>query len=220
MPEKNAGESVGRLRVDISDALLCTVVDVLVASWPAVVSSKVVTATSTEDEITDVLYEEMYDEKERRELDNIDFDREPQSNLRHEPLPLGYIDVKVSYNAWRKTDYFAIECKKVSASSITPAKKYIDDGVVRFVTEKYSSGHSRGAMVGYVVDGCEEDCARLLEGLFSSHKLVETNIRRAWSRHDLFRSHPHVFRSDHEQQHSKRIISLMHVLLSFSMRSL
>lgn len=207
--------AIGRLTVNISEALLRTVFDLIVSAWPQVVTSGVVTPASKEDEITDKLYDEMYAEKHRRELDNIDFEREPQSHLAHEPLPLGYIDVKVSYNSWRKTDYFAIECKKVSATHQTPAKKYVDDGVVRFVSEKYSPGHPWGGMIGYVIDGDEGTCAGLLAQTLAVHNAAAANTRRAWAREARFSDHPHCYSSDHQQQVCGKVITLLHILLAF-----
>lgn len=208
----------GRLKVDIPENLLWTVFDLILSAWPNVVADKTVSSQSKEDEITDMLVDRVYAEKERRELDNIDFERESQSNLAHDPLPLGYIDVKVSYNQWRKTDYFAIECKKVSATQQTLAKAYVDNGVVRFVSEKYSSAHPWGGMIGYLIDGDEMPCALLLERTLASHNTTATNTRRPWARETRFSNYPHCYSSDHQQQTCGKIITLLHILLAFPQR--
>jgi hypothetical protein len=218
VPDFRDPHSLGRLKVNISEALLRTVFDVILSAWPSVVAAQTVTPQCKEDEITDKLYDEMYAEKHRRKLDNIDFEREPQSNLVHDPLPLGYIDVKVSYNNWRRTDYFVIECKRVSATQQTPAKKYVDDGVVRFVSEKYSSGHPWGGMIAYVIDGDETPCALLLERTLASHNTTATNTRRPWARETRFSNYPHCYSSDHQQQTCGKIITLLHILLAFPQR--
>lgn len=69
---------------------------------------------------------------------------------------IGRCDIKVtSNNYWvnkNKTDYYLIECKRIDGSS-NLNKKYIDEGVSRFVNEhpKYSSHYNKNIMFGFVV---------------------------------------------------------------------
>jgi hypothetical protein len=207
--------SIGRLSVGIPEALLSTVFEVVMAAWPRVLDCGLVTTASGEDDITDVLFDKMYEEKLKRDLEGIDFDREPQSNLRHDKHPLGYIDVKVSYDSWRKYHYFAIECKKVSAAKRATGVKYIEEGVLRFVTKKYSAGHRWGGMIAYVCEGDARSCATMLGNLLSKHKTRETNVRRAWSQEDRYCTFPHFYSSDHAQAGHAQVITLLHLLLSF-----
>ena len=60
-----------------------------------------------------------------------------------------------SNNYWinkNKKDYYIIECKRIDGSS-SLNKKYIDEGVSRFVDEppKYPSHHNKNIMFGFVV---------------------------------------------------------------------
>ena len=72
MADFRQSATAGRLTVNISEALLRTVIDVLLSAWEDVVARGLVKPEYKEDEITDRLYDEMYAEKSRRELDNID----------------------------------------------------------------------------------------------------------------------------------------------------
>lgn len=69
---------------------------------------------------------------------------------------IGRCDIKVtSNNYWvnkNKKDYYIIECKRIDGSS-NLNKKYIDEGVSRFVDEppKYPSYHNKNIMFGFVV---------------------------------------------------------------------
>ena len=69
---------------------------------------------------------------------------------------IGRCDIKVtSNNYWinkNKKDYFIIECKRVDGSK-SLNKKYINEGVSRFVEEppKYPSHHNKNIMFGFVV---------------------------------------------------------------------
>lgn len=69
---------------------------------------------------------------------------------------IGRCDIKVtSNNYWvnkNKKDYYIIECKRIDGSS-SLNKKYIDEGISRFVDEppKYPSYHNKNIMFGFVV---------------------------------------------------------------------
>ena len=69
---------------------------------------------------------------------------------------IGRCDIKViSNNFWinkNKKDYFIIECKRIDGSK-SLNKKYINEGVSRFVEEppKYPSHHNKNIMFGFVV---------------------------------------------------------------------
>ena len=69
---------------------------------------------------------------------------------------IGRCDIKVtSNNYWvnkNKKDYYIIECKRIDGSS-SLNKKYIDEGVSRFVDEppKYPSYHNKNIMFGFIV---------------------------------------------------------------------
>lgn len=47
--------------------------------------------------------------------------------------------------------YLAVECKRVAKGNSSLNAKYVAEGVSRFVSGKYSTGHSVGIMLGYVI---------------------------------------------------------------------
>ena len=69
---------------------------------------------------------------------------------------IGRCDIKVtSNNYWvnkNKKDYYIIECKRIDGST-SLNKKYINEGVSRFVEEppKYPSHHNKNIIFGFVV---------------------------------------------------------------------
>lgn len=50
-----------------------------------------------------------------------------------------------------------IECKRIDPSK-TLIDGYVDEGIDRFVTGKYSSSHARAFMIGYVIGGSDLEC--------------------------------------------------------------
>src|ERR1035437_6832219 len=76
--------------------------------------------------------------------------------------PLGRVDIEFA-PCWSANEdvYFAIECKCLriprQGKVRSNADRYVGtDGMIRFVSGKYSKGHPAAAMAGYVMDG---DCA-------------------------------------------------------------
>ena len=48
---------------------------------------------------------------------------------------------------------FTVECKRLNTPTGDKSKKYVDDGMMRFVDERYGRDRNQGAMLGYVEDG-------------------------------------------------------------------
>lgn len=68
----------------------------------------------------------------------------------------GHIDIRVT-RGYVASEYFSLECKRLNEidkkgkfSSL--AGKYVDEGVMRYVSEQYSGGKN-GGMIGYIMDG-------------------------------------------------------------------
>ncbi|MDX5642580.1 hypothetical protein, partial [Clostridioides difficile] len=64
----------------------------------------------------------------------------------------GRVDIKVISKdtlADRRA-YYIIECKRIDGKE-TLNKKYITEGVQRFITEKYSSHYGKNIMLGFIV---------------------------------------------------------------------
>ena len=65
----------------------------------------------------------------------------------------GRIDITLQYahQFGDEDNCLAIECKRVSPEDSVLITKYVDEGVGRFATGKYSSRHELGFMLGYVL---------------------------------------------------------------------
>ena len=66
---------------------------------------------------------------------------------------LGRIDItlKFLHQFGNEDAYVAIECKRVGAGSSGLNARYVTQGVDRFVTGQYATGHEWGFMLGYVL---------------------------------------------------------------------
>ncbi len=70
---------------------------------------------------------------------------------------IGRIDIRFLHG-WREDVYFAFECKRLripySSRIQSNTGEYVGtNGMMRFITGKYSKGLTSGGMIGYVMDG-------------------------------------------------------------------
>ncbi|WP_298109511.1 hypothetical protein [Bradyrhizobium sp.] len=128
----------------------------------------------------------------------------------------GIVDLAVLLDFDRET-YLPYECKRLNtihqgrrSSLATP---YVNDGLMRFVTEQYAEGLPVGCMLGYVMDG---DLAFALQQVQAAIIAQATPLK---SRGGITNGEatPSIerFRTDHERDVSAQI-EVRHVLLPFA----
>lgn len=93
------------------------------------------------------------------------FELEVPENYAGNGKHIGRVDIRILLkNDFEKEDaYYIIECKRIDGTSDLN-KKYIKEGVARFVTQKYSSYYGRNIMLGFVVKKIDVSAnAKLIE---------------------------------------------------------
>ena len=193
--------------------IIATVLDVTIISWSHLLASKEVNAKSSEPDIAGRLGRAMIAEKNRRNLKNFRIEEEIGTRSALDaPRTEGRIDIKIIYS-FDEREYFGIECKRVSGKSKALAKKYVDQGVMRFVTGKYSPNHEWSAMLGFVIDGDVDGCINLVRGcLVKAHK---TNCMTGkWATEKNLISYQHLYRTSHRQNIHKSMVTILHLFLT------
>ena len=112
--------------------------------------------------------------------------------------------------------YLAYECKRLNVTGRDGARRslarqYINDGVVRFVTEQYAGNLPTGCMFGYVMDGDLSFArARIREAMTESREVLglQGDLRAQDSIGQFKR-----FATDHVS--GSRSIEILHALLPF-----
>jgi hypothetical protein len=202
----------------IIEDVVATVLDVTVAAWPHLCQSKRVVPTNKEDTITDQLRWEMVAEKNRRDPSpQIRFERETQRDDPQMKYRKGRIDVFVIYS-FDETDYFAMECKKITDRHDRRANYYIQEGICRFSSGKYSPGHPYGAMIAFVTRGTAKSAAEFLERKVVGFDENTTRIKKTWGwRNELqFGNIPNLYSTKHGQEGTRKTMLLLHLFLPFS----
>ena len=93
--------------------------------------------------------------------------------LNEKGVQRGRIDIRFTHG-YSLSEYFSCECKLLNKidknkrwSSL--AGEYIDEGVMRYVDEKYSGGEN-GGMIGYVMDGGRDKAIKCVNEALEERK--------------------------------------------------
>lgn len=110
---------------------------------------------NNENQIRSIILEEYLDNDNIRESHNMldySFTPETQENYDGNGNYIGRADIRIKL----KTDfdkhnaYYIVECKRIDGTEDLN-KKYVEEGVARFVTKKYSAYYGKNIMLGFVV---------------------------------------------------------------------
>jgi hypothetical protein len=200
--------------------IIATVFDIIQAAWIQVCQKPEINIKSDEPIIAGALYHEMRAEKKRRNIQdgppliiNEGATRRSQDSLK----PDGFIDFKMGYNPWDvEDDYFGIECKRVSSTNPDRdlGRKYVLEGVKRFLEGTYSIGHDYAAMLGFVIDGKVQDCIDLICDRLNKYK-NDICLKEDWVDEQSFGTTQNIYRTSH-LQNGQDIISILHLFLVVS----
>jgi len=167
-------------------------------------------------DIAGELVREAITEKRRRGIQNLRIEEEVGTRASsRSPKPEGRIDIKVIYS-FDESEYFGIECKRVSGRrSDGLARKYIDNGLMRFVTGKYSSGDRWAGMIGFVIDGQTLASVRLIADEIATRS-EELGLDAGWRSETGFGRIGQLYRTRHRRSRPKARIDILHLFLTLN----
>ncbi len=108
-----------------------------------------------ENVIRNILLEEYLDNDKRRTVCNMRdyrFNPEPPEHYDGQGNYIGRGDIRIVLKTdFAKRDaYYLVECKRLDGSR-RMNKEYVEEGVMRFTSQKYSAYYGKGFMLGFVV---------------------------------------------------------------------
>lgn len=110
---------------------------------------------NNENQIRSIMVEEYLDNDKVRSAHNMSeysFTPETQEHYDGNGNYIGRADIRIKL----KTDfdkhnaYYIVECKRIDGSADLN-KKYVEEGIARFVTQKYSAYYGKNIMLGFIV---------------------------------------------------------------------
>jgi hypothetical protein len=145
---------IGRPSFELSEDQLATVVDLLCVGTAE--ARKSVTPGMLEVPITTRVRKAMLRAKKALGLTNLEIGGEFELL---DPTTTGSeiegridITLKFLHQFGDEDAYLAVECKRVVAGDTALNRRYVTQGVDRFVTSQYAQGHHWGMMLGYVLE--------------------------------------------------------------------
>lgn len=113
------------------------------------------------------------------------------------------------FRAWNKDEgYFGAECKRLRSDQLKLLNEYIDNGVNRFVSGKYSSKSTVAAMIGYIQEGSISEIVTKLMPLMKNTNLRENFVRL------ILEMNPE-YKSVHVRTLDSQVITLHHLFFDF-----
>ena len=124
-----------------------------------------------ENRIRSIMLEE-YLKKKKGSFDMSDyrFELEVPENYVGSGQHIGRVDIRILLKGdfEKEEAYYIVECKRIDGSADLN-KKYVKEGVARFVTQKYSAYYGRNIMLGFVIKKIDISAnAQLIEKLQNS----------------------------------------------------
>jgi hypothetical protein len=181
-------------------------------AWNSVRASGRVSAKSRETQIAGELCSGMWDILEgQTEPPLFRVEEEVGTRGPGARMPTGRVDIKI-IGGFRYHDFLLIECKRVRGDRRTLAKKYVLEGVMRFVSGRYAPGHPLGVLFGFVISGTPPQAAALIEIELAAHPPVASTI--AWHISSAWPLPSTAYSTTHTQALAyHHEIELLHILL-------
>ncbi|MGD2090716.1 MAG: hypothetical protein PVH61_31380 [Candidatus Aminicenantes bacterium] len=167
-----------------------------------------------ENKIRDILVEHYLNHPLKRQellIDNLIFNREPSENMAR-----GFVDIKIQtmISLNNPKAYYIFECKRLDGR-MDLNRKYIKDGIMRFVSEKYSSYYALNGMLGFEVKKLNTTVNIEAINKLAAADYPEINIIKKLTSTVLSRDFSYSYISRHNTI-SLREIKLYHLMLDFS----
>lgn len=182
-----------------------------------------VTVPNNENKIRDILYNNYLNNNKTRsslKLTHFIFDCEVAEYDKGGNLA-GYLDLKIStQNTFIESNaYYCIECKRLDNLNLKGTTglngEYINEGIMRFVTEHYSSYHGINGMIGLVVERMNiANNIRNINGLLSNN-FKDANTQKKITPVGFIKNFKHSYYSIHKNTNEKEI-KLYHLMFDFS----
>ena len=185
----------------------------IIRSYESIINDNI-QLKNDENEIRDFLVEHYLNHPLKRQqlrIDNLIFNREPSENMAK-----GYVDIKIQtmISLNNPQAYYIFECKRLDGSTDLN-RKYVKEGIMRFVSGKYSSYYGLNGMMGFEVRKLNTTANIEEINRLTAADYPETNIIKRIARTVVSREFNYSYISSHNTVSLKEI-KLYHLMLDFS----
>lgn len=157
----------------------------------------------------------MRNKKLKREFDVNDLEFLPETGEMKERQIIGYHDIRVTglgRKILKEADediYFSIECKRLNSANQSP-DKYVNEGIIRYTTGKYSEKMPIAGMIAFIEDN-HLDYLNEINKVLQKHKTIESEQFLMQSKTGY-----NIYNSKHLKSKNKHQILINHFLFNFA----
>lgn len=205
---------IGTPRLPIAPAFVRSVLELVVAGATGLQAKQTVTPDMREDSISQRLNEEMQSLHQGSYSDIVTWSMRPVRTVPTNPDDTFVVDFLFYANILpRNPDwYLAVEAKRLRGRGRSLAASYVKEGVIRFVTGKYSLGHDHAIMLGYVVVSSADSAVTRVKASMDL-RAARTRQQTAFQADSTICTHPYTYTSEHYQAASGEAFRLVHVVV-------
>ena len=108
---------------------------------------------------------------------------------------------------------YTIECKRLDKYA-SKSKKYVEEGMLRYINKKYSINKNLAGMIGFVETGVIKDIVNKINHYLNENNKIQTIKYLKYLNIDI--TYNHTYDSEHKRENIKSI-ELIHLLLDYSL---
>jgi len=191
----------------------------ITSCYKIMIEDSISVPSNNENEIRDILllnYLKNREIKRKVKLTNYRFDREIM-----EDTTKGRVDIRIlSKNDFEIDEaYYTIECKRLDNNKTSGTSglngEYINEGIMRFITEYYSSYYNVNGMIGFVVEQMDIRTNIVNINNLLRKKFPDTNTETVLTALNFIKDFEYQYYSIHKNIKDKKI-KLYHLMFDFS----
>jgi len=192
-------ECVGAPSFSIPSAYLKIALNLLIRGTERIKRKYTFSPDTHENPITRKLVVEMHAEQDETKH-RIRVDIFPGILSGHDEL--SELDIRFTWDDYRPNSYLAVEAKRLRGMVATLAGPYVEEGVMDFISGKYSRGHNYGIMLGYVLSKPINKAISAVKDALQKRKGM-TNETSSFEM-DMLINYPLIYTSAHAQKNDER----------------
>ncbi len=143
-----------------------------------------------------------------------DFYNEPRDTSNEDDIKR--FDITLNYDSAIFNKDIIIECKRLNKNGKNQA--YIDNGIQRFITDRYGHSLAIGGMIGFIEQGKEPDILKDLQKRINTYSTTSRKLNPVSnnSSFSVTEYKNHLSQSNHKRNKGLEDIELYHLLMDFT----
>ena len=170
--------------IDLNLEIVATILRILSVGWDIALAGGRVNARNHEVEITECLRDGMRKAVERLSISVWVLPGAESRSKRDLLTPDGLTDIPLMLRGahefeWEHDPHAIIECKRVAGADASLCRRYVTEGMDRFIDGKYGPNHAQDFMVGYVLLGAPSDAVNKINAYLGGKSRRQDRLERS-----------------------------------------